>query len=508
MTLYLREELAETWCAEDPWRVVSGLEGRIYREAPGRVTMRFSLNGRHYFLKRHNGVGWREIAKNLLQARLPVIDAGNEWRALQRLQALGIPSMQVAAYGVRGLNPAQRESFIITDALDNTQSLETVCAAWVRQPPEVAFKRQLIEAVAGISRVMHQNGVCHRDYYLCHFLLHLDDQGRINTAQSPVLSLIDLHRALIKPALGSRWVEKDIAGLYYSAMRIGLTRRDLLRFVRMYTNKPLRRSLSGQARFWQAVQKKAHAIARRDDRKWQRALYRSSEQFRCEQSASHHAIVRRDLDGQQMRQFLAAPDAIVARGEMLKAGDSTTVVKVWLDGQPFVAKRYNLMGPWHRLRRLFQPSRAWRCWGSAHRLLRAGISTPAPVAMVEERHGPLRGRAWYLSEFIDGEDALYCLTNVGCKSARWQSAMMQFRSLFSIMQREHLVHGDMKATNFLLTKAGLVVLDLDACRQVEDPVQFRRRFNKDLARFLRNWSNDEEQHLSAKAMVRDANGDR
>ena len=44
--------------------------------------------GSHYFAKIHHGVGWREILKNLLHLKLPVLGAENEWRALNLLPRL------------------------------------------------------------------------------------------------------------------------------------------------------------------------------------------------------------------------------------------------------------------------------------------------------------------------------------------------------------------------------------------------------------------------------------
>lgn len=503
MTLYLREDIADAWQRQDPWKAVAALKGEIFRDVPGRRTLRFTLNGRNYYLKHHTGVGWREIIKNLLQARLPVVDASNEYRAIRRLQALGVPTMQIAAYGVRGGNPARRESFIITDALDNTDSLESLSAHWREHPLDPVYKRRLIDRVADIARTLHTHGVCHRDFYLCHFLLHLDDTGGVDQQKAPVLSLIDLHRALIKPALGLRWVEKDIAGLYYSAVGAGLTRRDFLRFIRTYTDRPLRRALYGRQRFWRAVQRKGKALASRDCRKQLRALYRSDGHQTCHRRFPAFRIVKKSHEGPDMRAFMNDPDSAMAGAVMLKDGDSTTVVRLTLDGRELVVKRYNIMGVLHGLKRLPQPSRAWRCWGSAHVLLRLGIHTPAPVAMIEKRWGPLRRKAWLVTEYIDGEDALQVMSQYPADSPEWQHWLMQFSHLFSIMRSECWVHGDMKATNFLLTEEGLVVLDLDGTRRITDPHRFGRRFNRDLARFLKNWEQDTDRHQSARALVQE-----
>ncbi len=50
----------------DVFAYLMQLDGEIYRDIANRRTLRFTLNGRRYFLKAHYGVGWKEILKNLL----------------------------------------------------------------------------------------------------------------------------------------------------------------------------------------------------------------------------------------------------------------------------------------------------------------------------------------------------------------------------------------------------------------------------------------------------------
>jgi heptose I phosphotransferase len=71
------------------------------------------------------------------------------------------------------------------------------------------------------------------------------------------LFVIDLHRALIKNPLGMRWIIKDVSGLLYSAMDIGLTQRDLFRFIKIYDDTSLRDALAYNGAFWSAVQGRA-----------------------------------------------------------------------------------------------------------------------------------------------------------------------------------------------------------------------------------------------------------
>jgi heptose I phosphotransferase len=112
------------------------LQGEVYRELEGRRTLRTEVDGNGFFVKIHRGIGWGEIFKNLLTAKLPVLGAGQEWQAIQRLQEVGVPTMTAVAYGERGSNPADQHSFIVTEELAPTVSLEDFSIDWVKQPPE------------------------------------------------------------------------------------------------------------------------------------------------------------------------------------------------------------------------------------------------------------------------------------------------------------------------------------------------------------------------------------
>ncbi len=264
MNVYLRRDFQQLWQGQDPFEVVEGLSGEVYRELEGRRTLRFEANSKGYFLKLHRGVGWKEIVKNLLQGRLPVLGASNEKAAIEALQQVGVGTMSVAAFGKRGCNPARQYSFIITDAIEPSISLEDLAIAWRETPPSLSQKRALLQLVCAMTRAMHERGVNHRDFYICHFLLRNPD---FNEQEPPQLALIDLHRALIHQRLPYRWRLKDLASLYYSAFDVPLTRTDKLRFIRDYTGLPLRQALQQQQSLWQRVDKKAHKLYARAIRK-------------------------------------------------------------------------------------------------------------------------------------------------------------------------------------------------------------------------------------------------
>lgn len=235
------------------------LEGEVFKRIQNRLTFRVERGGRGFFLKCHRGVGWKEIFKNLFSLRLPVLGAGNEWRAIHRLHELGVETMLPVAYGMEGWNPAGFRSLLITEELRGCISLERYCENWRDQPPPVLNKRILIRRLAKIARTLHENGVNHRDFYICHFLIRLPWNGSETGLH---LYLIDLHRVQCRNQTPRRWVVKDLGSLWFSVMELGLTRRDLLRFVREYRQRPLREILGEEGDFWRDVQRRADRLYR------------------------------------------------------------------------------------------------------------------------------------------------------------------------------------------------------------------------------------------------------
>ena len=258
--LYLREDLAIAWDGEDPFAAAFALRGELARDVPGRQTLRTEINGRSYYIKRHSGVGWLEILKNVLTGKRPVLGADNEFLAARKLAAHGVDTLPVAAFGRRGASPAARQSFLVTDDLSPAISLETLCVTWPEEPPEPELKRALIRRVAGIARQMHGLGINHQDFYICHFLLRTDHVPALSEIADLPLHVIDLHRAELRETVPERWLEKDLGGLYFSALDVGLTRRDVLRFLRAYYNLPLRDVIARHGPFLQACSRRANTL--------------------------------------------------------------------------------------------------------------------------------------------------------------------------------------------------------------------------------------------------------
>jgi len=233
---------------------IMSYQGQVYRELENRRTQRIKMGEQYYFIKQHFGVGWKEIFKNLLQLRLPVISAKNEWQAIDALRRLNVSVPEVVGYGSRGWNPANRQSFIITRELPPTVTLEDFTVA--NKGELFSIKMRFIPEIARIARTLHENNINHRDFYLCHFLLDLLKYAK----QTIIFYLIDLHRAGMGSRMRDRWKIKDLAGLYFSSKTKGLNERDLLRFIKYYRGKPLRDILTMEKTFWHKVKKRGDKL--------------------------------------------------------------------------------------------------------------------------------------------------------------------------------------------------------------------------------------------------------
>ena len=255
------------------------LAGELFREAHGRRTLRILLNGRPYFLKLHYGVGWREILKNWLVGKRPVLGAENEQRACRHLERQGLPAPRVAAFAREGGGPASRRSLILCRELTGFRNLEALAKEWASRlppssgplrPPPAALEssekaaatasglsgkaaRRLVMALADFVRRLHAAGLIHRDLYLCHLLLRTESwaEGRIE------LAVLDLHRAQVHARVPRRWRKRDLAALLFSTLDLPLHPRARLRFLRIYTGQPLPAVFQKEGAFWRSVWRRA-----------------------------------------------------------------------------------------------------------------------------------------------------------------------------------------------------------------------------------------------------------
>ncbi len=345
-----------------------------------------------------------------------------------------------------------------------------ILTAWLAGAGADTLDDAALPAVLRAVALQHAHGVEQRDAHLANFLVRsgvawtLDGAG-IRTVGEVLparraLRNLALWLAQFPPAVDERMGEWCAL---YGAVARPVPRGDLQRLV-------------------------DRARRRRESRHVDKAL-RSCTAFEARRTLRRLQVLDRRDDAPDLRAWLAVPDAPFEnlRADWLKRGNSASVVRVDIDGRPRAIKRYNLKGFGHWLRRCWRPSRAWHSWRNAQRLTLWGLPTPRPVALLESRFGCLRGRAWYVSEYVPGEPLGAALA--AADPGRRAALLNQLCAQLTDLQRLNLSHGDLKATNLLVDQDNkLMLLDLDALRRYRRRPAFERAFARDLARLRANWT--------------------
>ena len=215
---------------------------------------------------------------------------------------------------------------------------------------------------------------------------------------------------------------------------------------------------------------------------------RSCTAFIARKTWQRFMVCDREWFGPDRRKLLDDPEAFIDAGTILKAGNSATVARITIDGQALVVKRYNIKNKAHALSRSLRPSRAMISWTNANRLRFLGINTPRPLAVIEERWGVVRRRAYFIMAYQPGntiDEALRAAADDAVEVAR---LLDQVGRLLHQLATARLSHGDFKATNFLLSSGRLYLLDLDGMRVHKTDSAFNRAFRKDVFRLRQNWA--------------------
>ncbi|MEE9424910.1 MAG: lipopolysaccharide kinase InaA family protein [Methylococcales bacterium] len=197
--------------------------------------------------------------------------------------------------------------------------------------------------------------------------------------------------------------------------------------------------------------------------------------------------------------IFANPDLAMQNGELLKDEGKTTLAKISKGDVELVIKRYNIINRWHAISRGFRISRAYRCWVYAHLFKQLGLDTPEPVAMIEERQGPIRKRAYYIMRFRSG-----LLGRTAIQEANPQQIEQYLGCLVDDLQQLYdrmITHGDLKATNWLWHENKWIWLDLDATRQHRYRRSFTITWHRDIRRLLKNWQDHPQILQQAKLLL-------
>lgn len=216
---------------------------------------------------------------------------------------------------------------------------------------------------------------------------------------------------------------------------------------------------------------------------------RSHSAFRSRDGRLRGRIVD-EFDSEELRELLRSPDGFAARSgsELIKRHARSTVTRTRVGGVGVVIKENHAVSAAKALKRALLPSRAARAWYAAHMVEGLGIDTAAPVAYVERRYGPFRGRSWVVLVDLRGMDAQSYLLDTGIAPDEHARIVDAIAGIYATLHRANVTHGDNRPQNFIVVDGRPHIIDLDVAAVHPWWSFLKRRFmRRDLRRFVDRW---------------------
>jgi len=225
---------------------------------------------------------------------------------------------------------------------------------------------------------------------------------------------------------------------------------------------------------------------------------RSCTEFEHEQGGGQEWLACRDIDPALKQKLQSNPDQFfqsVDDDDLLKNGNTCTVVEIVEGGTSYILKRFNEKPLGYRLTHLLMTPRALLSWSNGHVLRLFGVPTPRPVACLILKTGLMVRRGYLLMEKVIGEPLLDVAEDRMSDAS--QSIPRQFAQRWRELDTLNATHGDFKANNLIVEDDGtLVLIDLDGLTFHRSLSDKQRSQAKDINRFMQNWQ-DSPQVVAA-----------
>ena len=331
----------------------------------------------------------------------------------------------------------------------------------------------LFRMLADVLVKLHSSGLVLKDLHLKNFLVKDDlvytiDGAAIDVAPRPIsrsqsLDSLSLLLAQIEPRFDE--FLSDVYRAYAESRGWGADSSDV-----------------------RYLERRLHENRDRRKRDFIKKAYRQCSAFACEKNYNRFTVYGREYQSTGLEEILKDPEQAMSRNETcLKSGNTTTVALTVIGDRRFVIKRYNIKSAWHGLSRAFRRTRASASWRNAHLLRFYGIRGVTPVALIEERVGPVRRTSYFISEYVEGRTAHDLMLSSKVPLDKKRAIANELTRLLKRLERFKITHGDLKATNAIFSDDGPTLMDLDAMRQFSSQYFFRIAHKRDIARFAKNW---------------------
>lgn len=380
----------------------------------------------------------------------------------------------------RGISKDRRIHILIFRRIFEATNLEDI---WQNKESVEALMPKLQNMIIELA-TQHVLGVMQHDLHLKNFLI----------AKKIIFTLDGAEIELMPHLLPKKQSMENLA-LFLSQFGVG---------VEEYQEKLFRHY--AKSRGWllksEDINELFLSIKKWNDTRWkqyEKKIFRECSNFVCIRDWRTFGVYDRSYAHPEFLNFLKNPDLVFQHpdAKILKAGRSSTVIKIKLDKRDFVIKRYNIKNFWHQVRRSLRATRAAVSWRLAQKLHLFGIKTAKPVAFIETRFLGLRSKSYYVTEYVSGEHAGEFISRHDGQDEKIMSIVRHITTLLKDTAKVEITHGDLKITNILInTQEQPVLIDLDGASEHLSLSSLRGAWRKEIKRFLENF--DEQPAIKEK----------
>ena len=175
------------------------------------------------FLKRNWNPYKKDGLESLLRRGSVWSLSRQEWENSRKLEAAGIRTAALVAYGEECGPLWEKFSYIITEAAAGAQTLDQ----FLSECHDAVRRRRVFDALAGQVRKLHEAGLATPDLFARHIFVDAE-------AEPPQFCLIDMARVDAARPLPARLRVRDLAALNITAPVRFVSARERLRFLRAY----------------------------------------------------------------------------------------------------------------------------------------------------------------------------------------------------------------------------------------------------------------------------------
>lgn len=432
--------------------------------------VRVITNRRFVYLARWNG---KDVFVKLFFDK---IRAKQHWqREKHGIEALATKGLLTPPLLYAGFLPDYKAHVLITEAITSAKTMEQTCNRANSIEDGIGVLRKAIKALA----TQHEAGILQDDIHLDNFLvadgkIYSIDASRIRQRTDAIEKTASLRNFGL--FLGQFFPKFDpyVEQLFqhYASIRKWHVTPDDLSLLQSYIDK----------------------VRKSRKKNFLRKIYGGNSMFTCLCGKQGNAVYNVEYSAEEFEKLFKDPTRFFSRKEIkyLKKGNTATVAVANVDKRAVVVKRYNIKGLWHGINRAFRRTRASISWENAYLLRFYGIDTPAPIGFAEKRIGPVRRTSYLISEYVEGPSCREYFKNDNISFDEKCRIASRIADILSTLARFRISHGDMKATNFIISNDRVYLVDLDGMREYRMGMLFRRAYSRDIERFFDNWANEHD----------------